>query len=267
MEKLTLADLTLAYRVHGHGPDVVLIHGWLSSWRVWEGTVHTLVIAGYRCWSLDLPGFGESSQPGLEWYTLDNLGQAVAQFLGILQLRDVCLLGHSMGGMITLHLAAERPDLVSRLIAVSPVVTGRINPLAERLLVGRMGEWLLGRSHDLWNLAAAGTRRLAVEPWARSRPEVQRNLEDAARASCAATIAGLRCVLQSDLSPRLAHIRARSLIIAGTLDQTVPPRESRLAAARIPNARLVLLPGVRHAPMDERPATFHRLVLDFLRQP
>src|SRR3990172_12536173 len=72
MAFLTIDGLRLHYQTAGHGPAVLLIHGWASSWRMWARTMSRLALNGYRAWAVDLIGFGESDKPGDGWYTLDR---------------------------------------------------------------------------------------------------------------------------------------------------------------------------------------------------
>ena len=78
MPTLELDQHRLHYYVRGQGPDVLMIHGWASSLRMWERPLHVLAAAGFRAWALDLPGHGASSPPACEhWYTIPNLAAVV----------------------------------------------------------------------------------------------------------------------------------------------------------------------------------------------
>lgn len=87
----------LHYQDFGDGPPVVLIHGWPLSSRTWEPQVKALVEAGFRVIAYDRRGFGASSQP---WsgYEYDVMAQDLHELLTELSLKDVSLVGFSMGG-------------------------------------------------------------------------------------------------------------------------------------------------------------------------
>jgi pimeloyl-ACP methyl ester carboxylesterase len=89
--------IDLYYEDHGAGKPVVLIHGWPLSGRSWEKQVPALVEAGYRVITYDRRGFGASSKP---WhgYEYDTLTRDLDRLLTKLDLRDVTLVGFSMGG-------------------------------------------------------------------------------------------------------------------------------------------------------------------------
>ncbi len=91
------APIRLYYEDHGAGDPVVLIHGWPLSLRSWEHQVPPLVEAGHRVIAYDRRGFGESSQPW-DGYDYDTFAKDLDTLLAELDLRDVTLVGFSMGG-------------------------------------------------------------------------------------------------------------------------------------------------------------------------
>src|SRR5262245_49370027 len=106
MESNTLPvdGLLIHYNVIGNGPDAVFVHGWGASRRMWSHAASALA-EHYRCWSLDLPGCGDSDRPVDHWYSIPNFTALLRGFMEGHGLRQVRLVGHSMGGMITLNLA------------------------------------------------------------------------------------------------------------------------------------------------------------------
>lgn len=90
-------NIDLYYEDHGSGSPVVLIHGWPLSGRSWEKQVPALLDAGYRVVTYDRRGFGGSSRP-TTGYNYDTLAEDLQKLLTQLDLRDVTLVGFSMGG-------------------------------------------------------------------------------------------------------------------------------------------------------------------------
>ncbi len=102
MSKLTVGtenstSVELHYEDHGSGKPIVLIHGWPLSGRSWENQVPALVEAGYRVITYDRRGFGDSSQPW-DGYDYDTFAADLDALLQHLDLREVTLIGFSMGG-------------------------------------------------------------------------------------------------------------------------------------------------------------------------
>lgn len=87
----------LHYQDFGSGPPVILIHGWPLSGRTWEPQVADLVDAGFRVITYDRRGFGASSQPW-DGYDYDSLASDLNELITKLELKNVYLVGFSMGG-------------------------------------------------------------------------------------------------------------------------------------------------------------------------
>jgi pimeloyl-ACP methyl ester carboxylesterase len=113
VEKLRVGDLTLAYDVRGDGPPLVLLHGLGERAASWDN-VRDALAASFTTYAVDLRGHGDSDWPGV--YGHDAIEADVCGLLDALGLREVVLVGHSMGGSIGFRIAAHRPDLVGRLV-------------------------------------------------------------------------------------------------------------------------------------------------------
>ncbi|TFD23420.1 alpha/beta fold hydrolase [Cryobacterium sp. TMS1-13-1] len=115
------SDIELHYEDVGAGKPVMLIHGWPLSGRSWEGQVPALVDAGYRVITYDRRGFGQSSQP---WngYDYDTFAADLKTVLDTLDLRDVTLIGFSMGGgELARYVSTYGTDRVAKLVFASAV--------------------------------------------------------------------------------------------------------------------------------------------------
>jgi len=271
MPTIQLDQHTIHYHVKGTGPDVLMIHGWASSWRMWERPMIRLASAGLRAWALDLPGCGESEvlcAPNGR-YTIANLTSVVEAFVERVGIESAALVGHSMGGAIALDMSHRRPDATRALVLVAPVVSGRLGLALHVFLGSPFGRRLLELSQHHGALARLGGRSKFAAPWlARTLPlraALLRDAQDLARTAPQAALGSLQAVIDFDFSGRLPEIRTPTLVIVGARDMTVPPSEGELAANKIPGARLVKLRGVGHQPVDECPEEFDRLLLDFQR--
>lgn len=90
-------SLDLYYEDHGSGSPVVLIHGFPLSGRAWEKETIALLREGYRVITYDRRGFGKSCQP-TSGYDYDTFAEDLHKLITMLELRDITLIGHSMGG-------------------------------------------------------------------------------------------------------------------------------------------------------------------------
>ncbi len=268
MAVIYLDGRALHYCVQGAGHDILFIHGWASSLRMWERSAAHLALAGWRAWALDLPGSGQSDALGLlnGQYAIANLARIVEAFAERVGVARAALVGHSMGGAIALEMAGRRPGAVSALVLVAPVVSGQFG-LGMRVFLGSaFGRRLLGLAQRHGALARLGGRSRFALPWLVPNSALRRDAEDLVRAAPQAALGSLHAVLDFDFADRLSQLDLPTLVVVGSRDIVVPPGEGELAAARIPGARLVKMRGVGHQPVDEHPEEFDRLLAEFLKR-
>ncbi|HVX45845.1 MAG TPA: alpha/beta hydrolase [Mycobacteriales bacterium] len=109
----------IAWRQHGENPQILLLHGFTDSGACWNPVIPGL--GGRSVVTTDARGHGESGLPEEPFDSTDQAADA-ASVIEDLGLRDVVVMGHSMGGATAVSLAAARPDLVSALILEDPAV-------------------------------------------------------------------------------------------------------------------------------------------------
>jgi len=246
-----------AQRLHftctGDGADnILLIHGFASSLRIWEPLTAALPHAA-RWWALDLCGFGQSASLANAAPTLDDHVRVIAAFCQQHSLRPRVVMGHSMGGMLALKLALAHPDLTERLVLMCPVVTGKISFRTDLILGTEIGAALLAASRPVWSVLQSQL----VEPFMRIprfylSPRARlRVAEDFRCADWRAASKALNAISQEDLTRRLPSVQHPALVIVGGRDFTVPPSEGRTGARLMPNAQLVEFPRAHHEPLDE----------------
>lgn len=226
-----------AFEVCGDGPDLLFLHGWASSRRLWRRLLPHLSSA-FRCWTIDLPGFGQAPDIGAR--AID--AQAYSDWLDgfcVQQGIDRCgVVGHSLGGALTLQFAADQPRRVWAFAAVNPVVTGRVILRALEWLPRRerwMG-WSQGLSQAVLGplLAQPALDRVRELIW-----PVQRRIEDFNHASNPTLLHTWTLLTGFDIRPRLASVKAPGLIVLGSQDLNVPNSDGLSAVAELPNVRLV----------------------------
>jgi pimeloyl-ACP methyl ester carboxylesterase len=244
------------YRMEGAGPDVIFLHGWASSSKMWSGLTPRLA-ARYRCWSLDLPGFGDSDKPAPAWYSIPNYTLMVLEFARLHGLAALRLVGHSMGGLISLDLGARHSEQVERLVAINPVITGRprLRPLARPGYSRNFLEWALRVSPPVMQPLLAhplGYRVNGLHP-------IRRRTEEFFKSTADSLLSSGRAIIGYDLTLLLPRIQAPTLIIVGDRDTNVSSREGRFAAGRIRGARLQVM-HAGHLLTDDRPAEVLQLL-------
>ncbi len=118
-------SLQMAYMdVHPEQPNgetVMLFHGKNFNGAYWGTTIDALTRAGYRVVVPDQIGFGKSTKPAHYQYSFQQLAQNTMKMLETLNLKQVHLLGHSMGGMLAMRFTLMYPEVVKKLVLENPI--------------------------------------------------------------------------------------------------------------------------------------------------
>lgn len=234
---------------------ILLIHGWASSLRLYDHLVEEFAHEA-DFWRLDLPGHGKT--PPLDNpATIPDYVRVLEAFCDAHALRPNIVLGHSMGGLLTLKLAQRRPDLMQRLVLICPVVTGEFGAwrMGSQLVRTSVGKLVLQNSRQVWELLQQPFVQ-SIIPDAlipTSKWVIERVVQDFQATDWATGIQLLMSMTEESMQPYLPSIVHPTLVMVGTQDVTVPPSEGRYAAQQMPNARLVLFTQSMHLPFEEEP--------------
>ncbi len=264
-EYLELEGTWIRYNIIGGGPPVLLVHGWLSSSRVWEQLGGRLA-QRFTVYTLDLSGFGDSDKP-LSGYGVRNGSRLLYAFCAHFGLTRTSVIGHDLGGNMAVKLAADHPDVVGRLILVAtPADEDHIDLptllwLATLPVVGPIF-YTLGRI--LRPVRVFWMRPFVADP--HNLPEEV--IEDAGRSTPAAAGKTLAVARREISGGRLARqariIKTPLLLIAGEEDPVVDPQAVGVWARSVDQAETCLLEECGHLPMFERTTEFNAQVLAFL---
>ncbi len=244
-------------------PAIILLHGFGSSLHTWEGWAPALE-PRLRMIRIDLPGFGLTGPDPQGDYSDARAHAIIAALMDRLGLRRATLLGSSMGGRIAWTFAAAHPERTDRLVLLAPdgFASPGIDydrapqvPLLLRVLPYVLPDFMLRPSISP---AYAQPDRIPEETFQRYRAMM---LVPGNRQAIVDRTGSHR--LQPP-EPLLARIRAPTLLVWGDQDRMIPPSNARDYLREIPNARLVLLPGLAHVPMEEAPGESAAVVLEFL---
>ena len=122
MSSITTDQGIVHYEVYGRGRPVILLHGWLGSWGLWQETMAYLG-QYFRTYALDFWGFGESGKK-IENYSIPVYVSMVNQFMEQLGIVQAPLVGHSMGGTVSLAVAIDHPDRVQKVAVIGSPIFG-----------------------------------------------------------------------------------------------------------------------------------------------
>jgi pimeloyl-ACP methyl ester carboxylesterase len=262
------------------------VHGLGGASTNWTDLAALLAVR-FEGWALDLPGFGRSQPPPRGRYSIRGHVRAVVDVLehlvglpGEAQGGPVHVVGNSLGGLVSLLVAARRPDLVASLTLVSPAMpVYRVPPAFSRLLlllllpgVPNLAERKLAGITPEQNVRAM-IRMCFGEPHRVPRERVEQAVQEMRERSeqpwaDRALTRSMRGLIASYLRIGAANawraaraLRVPTLVIWGGRDKLVDPALALRLAAVVPDARLLVLDTVGHLAMLEAPEPTARAVL------
>jgi non-heme chloroperoxidase len=234
----------------GRGPTRLLVHGWTNDRRAWALVAPRLLASGCRVVLYDQRGHGASTL-GRGGLGIDRLARDLHTVLEALDLHDVVIGGHSLGGTVTQALLARDPTGARRVRAA--VLASSSLPAVMHPFAHRLAAWVVG-SPSVDRLLASP---LGPRLWGRDARALPADLLEATRRSYLTTPgpvrSGLLEAVQADLRADLPRIAVPVLVVTGSEDRFAPPARARALADRIPGARVEVLAGAGHMLPFERP--------------
>ncbi len=242
----------------GSGAPLLMIMGlgWTS--HAWHRS-RPVLSKKYRTIALDNRGVGRSEAPAGP-YSMAQMAADAAAVLNAARVNAAHVFGVSMGGMIAQEFALQFPKKVRSLILGCTAAGGpdavRAEPDALQVLMTR------GQDPDAFAKAMgpfiydAGTSAQQIEEDTALRRKWYPSAD--------AYFAQLQGIMAWEAYGRLAQISAPTLVIHGENDRLVPPENARMIAARIPGAKLTILPQASHIFTTDQPDASHGAILEFL---
>lgn len=274
LQHVTIHGHAVGYRRAGSSNDetVLLIHGLAGSSKTWDAVVPGLA-ADYDVVAPDLLGHGESAKPRGD-YSLGAFASGLRDFLAMMEIDSVTIVGHSFGGGVAMQLAYQHPHLVDRLVLVGSGGLGReVSPLLRFLsLPGAEYLMPLVMPKPLVDTATTLGRELGKRNIRSARlGEFWRAYSSLAGAeNRQAFVKTMRGVIEPggqvvDASDRL-YLAARVpvMIVWGAQDGIIPVSHAEAAHEAIETSRLEILDGVGHFPHVEAPERFVEVLADFM---
>ncbi len=259
---------------HGSGTRTVMVmHGVTLQWWVWSAVMR-LLGDDCRVFAWDMRGHGESI-PGSDGITLEAVGRDIATVIEHLELREVTLVGHSMGGMALGSFVAEGQHAISDRVAKLVFVATSAATLAPGAVRGGLGAFIgmiesVTKVHRIWpdlryrwNPNDVSTAMIALAFGANATEKMvedvrvmEREMNPTYLGESAISIA------RHDVRGRLRFVDQPVTVVVGTHDRLTPPIHSDTLVAQFENAKLVTLVDVGHQVMQEAPHQLVQQILD-----
>lgn len=229
--KLSVSGIQVHYKLVGESPEgeqmppILFLHGW-------GGTFESLLPLaqefqkGCSAYLLDLPGFGQSSDPPPDWgiFEYTDFLKAFIDKVGLST--PVFVIGHSFGGALALSLAAKYPDMVSKLVVCAPSWR-RASPTGRRGVPRAVSAVL----HQFPLVRRVLYKILFPKSDIFQKPKLEENFKK---------------IVRQDLSDIVASVHQNTLILWGKEDSYVPVTDAYLLHEQIAQSILSVFPGMRH---------------------
>ncbi|MDV7217925.1 alpha/beta fold hydrolase [Streptomyces prunicolor] len=268
--KENTTDVDLYYEDHGEGSPVVLIHGYPLDGKSWELQIPALLKAGHRVITYDRRGFGQSSQP-TTGYDFDTFANDLDVLLDVLRLKDVALVGFSMGtGEIGRYIGTHGTDNLRKVAFLAPIEpfllqtpdnpTGLPAAVFDGIVSAAEKDryaWFTSFFDDFYNLDVnLGTRI--------SEQAVRGSWVTATRMSPFASSAVVPS-WHTDMRADIAKIDVPALILQGTADRILPiDATGRQFTKAVPDAQYVEIDDAPHGLLWTHADQVNAALVDFL---
>ena len=265
----------------GQGPDVILIPGLSSPRAVWVATAERLK-GTHRVHLVQVRGFGEPAGPNASGPVLQPFVAELAAYIKAEKLARPAIVGHSMGGLAALMIAADHPALPGKLLIVDALpfigpLFGAANVEAVRPMADQMRTMLIANAATTAPDFTAPDCPAGLPAPATPRGTMTNSGQGACLVRYGATASDLRVVAQAmhdvmvtDVGPRLAAIKVPVTLLYPQDDRLLTAAAAAKiygdAYVRLPSAKLVPITGSYHFIMQDQPTRFAAELGAFLKR-
>ncbi|MDT3694824.1 MAG: alpha/beta hydrolase [Ignavibacterium sp.] len=267
-------EYDVAYIDEGSSSDVLLfIHGLGSYLKAWDRNI-TVLKNSFRCIAVDLPGYGKSSKQ-IHNGTVEFYREFLNEFIKILDLHNITLVGHSMGGQIALSYVINFPDIIKKLILAAPAGFETFKPNEIEQLKSIISPEISYNTSDEQIRINYKTNfyQMPIEAEEMIADRITIKNDEEFFNHCQIVANSLTGLLAEQVFNQLNKINIPTLIFFGKNDLLIPNRIhyktsteeiAKLGASQIRNSRLLLLENCGHFLQYEIPEIFNSTVIDFI---
>nr|WP_299175364.1 alpha/beta hydrolase [uncultured Allomuricauda sp.] len=251
MEEQIIKEGKYSYIEKGEGTPMIILHGLMGGLSNFQGVSDYFPSKGYKVLIPELPIYEMSMLKT----TVKNFAKFLEDFIEFKGLKDVILLGNSLGGHIGLLHTKMFPEMVKAL-----VITG-----SSGLYESAMGdgypkrgdyEFIKKKAQDVFYDPAVATKEIVDEVFA--------TVND--RMKLVKTLAIAKSAIRHNMSKDLPHMNTPTCIIWGENDTVTPPKVAKEFHELLPDSDLFWIEKCGHAPMMEHPEDFNKILENWLNQ-
>ena len=274
---ISLDSLEISYVKEGNGEKTLLfVHGLSSNSDAWSKNIETLS-KDYTCIALDLPGYGKSSKPEAD-YTPSFFTKAIHQFIEKLELKNITLIGHSMGGQASIKFASKYPDVIEKLILVAPAGLEQFSETSSTFMKTYFTPISVANTPDV-QIEKNYALNFYKQPDDVSKMVNDRKMiKDASdfEAHCQAIVNSIYGMLDEPVFKDLESIKQPTLVIFGDKDALIPNRYfnpkltvedvGNIASEHIKTVKVNYIKDAGHFVQYEKPAEINTLIEKFVNE-
>lgn len=260
MSSITTDKGILHYEVYGKGKPVIFLHGWLGSWGLWQQTMEYLGKTN-RTYALDFWGFGESEDK-LTSYNVHDFVDLVEQFMDQMGILQAPLVGHSMGGTVSLMTAMKLEDRIAKVVVIGSPIKGSSLSIPLKFAGNR---FVAERLFQFFGLFRKILKKIA--PLICSHPNFPEIMDrDLSKTNLESFLNSIRSLKKIDLRQDLHALKIPVLGLYGNRDNIVSPAQNKLLQQVIPQAKIEMFPKSGHFIMLEEPELCIQQIKKFINE-
>ncbi len=230
---------------------LLFLHGWRSQKEVWHQVIKDITNKNdlnVNALALDLPGFGQSPITNLSW-KVGDFANLVAEFINKLNLKNVCLVGHSFGGRVAIKLASTRIDIIKKVVLVDsagfPMNQKKKKTFA---LVAKLVKPVF-RPKFMQSVRKQIYKVIGAEDYV-ATPKLQEIFLN---------------TINEDLTENMKRILQPSLVVFGEKDTETPVEYGEKMHELILNSKFKILKDAGHFSFLDKPQEFVEIIINFIR--
>jgi pimeloyl-ACP methyl ester carboxylesterase len=265
---IALADGITHYELGGpeNGTPVVFVHGFSTPYFIFDTTFEFLVNSGYRVLRYDLFGRGYSDRPRVD-YDIHLFVRQLKNLMDTLGLKQVNLIGLSMGGPITASFISQYPESVSKYAIIDPAGAKQVSlpwflEMLKMPIIGELTLGLLGSASMLKSIASD-----LFDPESVKHFQAQYKVQMQYKGFKRALLSTMRNEMLVSFYETYAHVgklQKPTLLFWGKQDKTVPFEHSKLILQAMPHVEFHAIDNCGHIPHYEKPEVVNPILLEFL---
>lgn len=258
MSSITTDKGILHYEVLGRGKPVIFLHGWLGSWGLWQSTMEMIANTN-RTYALDFWGFGESEDK-LTSYQVNDFVDLVEQFMDQMGIQEAPLVGHSMGGTVSLMAALKFQQRIQQVVVIGSPIKGSSLSLPLKIAGNR---FVAERLFQFFGLFRKTIKK--VSPFICNHPQFPEIMDrDLSKTNVESFLNSINSLKKIDLRDQLKNMTIPVLGLYGNRDNIVSPAQNKLLKQVIPHAEIELFETSGHFIMLEEPEMCVQRIKRFL---